>query len=178
MKGILTLPLILMITTLTACQSTPLLIAGTPFTEVPLNSHLMLNQELDIAPGQVAVYIQNGKIIPAENIKQRQPNCKFEINTIEDTARKVMPDKFKIDRFILDSNFVSSGKILLAGLGIMHVSGGSATAEIYTTELFLHSDKQPDVLRLSCEHWEDPADGDYLTLDQIKRALGKIIEFI
>ncbi len=176
MKGILKL---LMVMSLTACQSTALLIEGSPFVAVPLNSQLILNQELEIPPGQVAVYIQNGKIIPVENINVRQPNCKFEIRTIEDNARKVVPDKFKISRFYLDTYLVSSNAVLVASLEMVNVAGGgSATAEIYTTELFLQSDKQPDVLRLSCEHWEDPADGKYLTLEQIKLALGKVIEFI
>ncbi len=168
--------LILLITfSLMACES--LLVDGSPFAEVPLNSRLVLKQELEIPSGQVAVFLQDGKIVTAAAVRVRQPNCKFEIRTIEDRVRKVMPDEFRIIRYFLDRNFVSSGKIMVASVGMVISSAASATAEVYTTEMFLHSDMQPDVLRLSCEHWEDPADGEYLTLDQIKQALGQVIQF-
>jgi len=88
-----------------------------------------------------------------------------------------MPDEFRIIRYFLDRNFVSSGKVMVASIGMMFSGAASATAEVYTIEMLLHSDKQPDVLRLSCEHWEDPIDGEYLTLDQIKQAVGQVIEF-
>ena len=172
MKWIL---ILFIIFTLTACES--LLVDGTPFVEAPLNSRLVLKQELEIPSGQVAVYIQDGKIVTAKGVRVRRPNCKFEIRTIEDRVRKVMPDEFRIIRYFLDRNFVSSGAVMLASVGMVFADSGGATAEVYTTEMFLHSENQPDVLRLSCEHWEDPADGTYLTLDEIKQALGQVIKF-
>jgi len=172
MKWIL---ILFIIFALTACES--LLVDGSPFVEAPLNSRLVLKQELEIPSGQVAVYLQDGKIVTAKAVRVRQPNCKFEIRTIDDKVRKVMPDEFRIIRYFLDRNFVSSGRVMVASIGMVFAGAASATAEVYTTEMFLHSDTQPDVLRLSCEHWEDPADGKYLTLDQIKRALGQIIQF-
>lgn len=160
---------------LTACES--LLVDGSPFVEAPLNSRLVLKQELKIPSGQVAVFLQDGIIVTAAAVRVRRPNCKFEIRTIDDKVRKVMPDEFRIIRYFLDRNFVSSGAVMVASVGMVFADAGGATAEVYTTEMFLHSENQPDVLRLSCEHWEDPADGNYLTLDQIKQALGQVIQF-
>jgi hypothetical protein len=38
----------------------------------------------------------------------------------------------------------------------------------------LSSDVQPDVLRLSCMHWEDISIDKYLSVTQMRYALGKL----
>ncbi|MFV2058257.1 MAG: hypothetical protein ACC707_17465, partial [Thiohalomonadales bacterium] len=48
---------------------------------------------------------------------------------------------------------------------------------IYSTELYLHSEKQPDVRVLTCSHWENPLDASHLSVNQIQNAVGKIISF-
>jgi hypothetical protein len=122
------------------------------------------------------VYIQNGKSIFYSEVKVWRPNCKFEIKTIKNTPQIIEPDSFKITRFNLDTDLVSNSVIQLASLGILSADSGGATAEIYVTEMFLYSEKQPDVLRLSCQYWEDPQDGNYLSLLQVKNTLGDIIQ--
>lgn len=65
---------------------------------------------------------------------------------------------------------------MLAAQSSMYGTGGdSPTAENNITEIFLHSPKQPDVLRLSCMHWEDVSDANHLTIKQIRATLGKYI---
>lgn len=46
------------------------------------------------------------------------------------------------------------------------------TAVDYATELTISSQKQPDIIKLTCRHWEDPDDPEHLNLQQIQGALG------
>jgi hypothetical protein len=59
-----------------------------------------------------------------------------------------------------------------SGIGIM--AGDSSPIIEYVTELYIHSDKQPDIRRLACSHWNDPIDDQHLTVEQIQMTLGKI----
>ncbi|NNG14194.1 MAG: hypothetical protein HKM22_03455 [Gammaproteobacteria bacterium] len=51
---------------------------------------------------------------------------------------------------------------------------GGAPNENYMTVLYLHSDRQPDVFRMTCQHWEAPSDAQHLTIKQIRQALGDL----
>ncbi|NOX44046.1 MAG: hypothetical protein GXP19_09985 [Gammaproteobacteria bacterium] len=174
MKKIFVLALAML---LASCQSMYGTYGSSPFSELPVNSTLTLNHKLVIPSGLAAAYIQDGRVILDSQVRVWQPNCKFEIRTIKDIPQIIKPDRFNITRFNLDTNLVSSNVIQLVSVGMLSVDGGGATAEIYITEMFLYSEKQPDVLRLSCQYWEDPQDGNYLSLLQVKNTLGDIIHF-
>jgi len=44
----------------------------------------------------------------------------------------------------------------------------------YTTSMMLASSRQPDVLRLSCKHWESITDDNFLSISEMRGALGEI----
>jgi hypothetical protein len=44
----------------------------------------------------------------------------------------------------------------------------------YATLMYLNSDKQKDVYRLTCQHWEDVMDDRHLTISQMRGAMGDV----
>ena len=65
------------------------------------------------------------------------------------------------------------------GLGGILAGGDGGSSPIpYATVFDLRSDTQPDVLRMTCMHWEDPTDARFLTLSEIRQALGDYISII
>lgn len=169
------LPVCLLSTLLAACESM-MAYHSKPFDELAPGSVLVLTQELVIPSGLAAVYLQDGVVVPENNVRVRQPHCKFEVNTISEITQTVKPDEFSISRFFIDRDYVLTGIRHYASVGGGDGDGGPI-AEIYTVQMFLSSSQQPDVLRISCLHWEDPHDGQYLTFNQVQQAVGSIIQF-
>ena len=167
---------------LSSCQSNlPIGYSGTAFDELKPGAKLVLKQGVFIPSGLAAIYLQDGQIVTESVVRVRQPHCKFEVNTISEAVTKISADEFDIMRYSMDTDYVMQEVQRFAALSlsisVFGDSGGGPTAKVYVIEMFLKSARQPDVLRISCGHWEDPMDGNYLTLSQVKQALGSIMEF-
>ena len=133
-----------------------------------------MNQELVITPNLARIHFQYGKIQPENNLDKYYPNCSIEIKTLSNSTQTILPDQFNIYRIAHEEEY--------SGLGIhfarlVSSDNGSPSPENWVTHFYLKSTKQPDVYRLSCQHWEDPADARHVTYDEIKKTLGKYISF-
>ena len=142
---------------------------------IPIGSILSLNKKLHIPPGKTGVYIQAGQVMARTALNEYLPNCRFEVNTLNNTEFTVVnEDEFEVYKVMYESELVSSNTVMYASLD-KTAYGVSAMADIRTTEFYIKSEKQPDVLRLRCGHWEDPTDAFHLTYDQVKQALGDLV---
>ncbi len=165
--------LLLVILPLSACSWT--INFSNQFSVIPIGSVLTLNQKLHIPPGKTGIYIQAGQVMERPSVNEYLPNCRFEVSSLNNSTFTVVDeDKFEVYKVMFDSELVSSERIMYAALELISY-GASLMADIRTTEFFLKSVKQPDVLRLRCGHWEDPSDAFYLNLDQVTQALGDVI---
>ena len=165
----------LLIIAISACAQTPVRDVSSVFYSIPAGSVLRLNQPLQIAPESVSVFMQHGNLIAEPLIDRYQPYCKFELYTMSEAARQVAPDTFVIEKVVdeteLTTQLTPPAARLLAGLMLVSDTPSIYT---YTTHLYLHSEVQPDVYRLSCMHWEDVQDDNYLTVSQMREAMGDI----
>lgn len=154
---------------LTACQMPPITDReNSPYYEIPTGSTLTLNQPITIPEGLASMYMQDGVIKPLELIDEYYPHCIFEVNNITVEKQTIEPDTFTIYRMELDEEVVSIQPYPIAGL--RKVSGISYFE--YITTLYLKSDKQPNVLRLTCLHREDLSDNlQHLTVSQIRKVI-------
>jgi hypothetical protein len=159
---------------LSSCQSFINMQAWPPPYSLPAASIVSINQELIVAPNTVSVWVQYGKVVDRRNIKLSYANCRFELYTLQAIERKIVPDEVLIRKFVNTTDYVSKGYGMVASMVDASGNGGAPMAEIYSTNIYLKSDKQPDLYRLICELWEDPASGSYLTIAQIQETLGDI----
>ena len=140
--------LLLVAVLLAACQSAP----PRAYSGV---HHLVLSQPVPIAPGTARTFFQHGRQLPYEAVDWYAPWCALEVRTLQPTARTVRPDRFIITRVGLDEMEVALRPGLqLAALwkgGAWLALGESARPQTMdAVHLYLHSDRQPDVLRLTC----------------------------
>lgn len=167
----------LLISMIGACAQTPVRDVSSVFYSIPAGSVLHLNQPLQIAPESVSVFIQQGKLIAEPLIDRYQPYCKFELYAMSEAARQVAPDSFVIEKVVDEIELTTQlqtrpAAALLAGLMLVSDTPSIYT---YTTHLYLHSEIQPDVYRLSCMHWEDVQDDNFLTVTQLREAMGTLL---
>ncbi|WP_303907293.1 hypothetical protein [Thiohalomonas denitrificans] len=145
-----------------------------PFYAPPEGSRLELLKPIEISANEVSVWIQNGEIINYRNANRYYPFCKFEMYSKVDRSRTVQPDTFVIERVRrMDWAVRLDEPLRLAGIGVGGVgsdSGGPSTFSM-STEMFLDSPRQPDVHRLTCQHWEDARLPRHLTINEMRQAL-------
>lgn len=156
---------------LAGCQYVPPRDIDSPFFSPPAGSQLRLTRPLTIPANDAGVFIQYGK--PQYSVWQPDryyPNCDFELYSRASHERVVEPDTFTVTRTVRGIDNVMLAPAVVASSD----TGNGAPHENYMTVLYLHSDRQPDVFRMTCQHWEDPNEGDHLTVKQIRQALGDL----
>jgi len=150
-----------------------------PYYLVPVGSTLVQNEDVVIPPNLAGAYLQGGVILPLSQINQYHPYCKFEVLKVRETPQTVKADTYVIKKVVQEiSDNVNSGQIrlaaLYAGFGMLAGDKDGASALTFATRMYLRSDKQPDVYRLSCGLWAFPSTGQHVTIHQMRTALGGV----
>jgi len=144
---------------------------ASPFSKIPVGSTLSLNDTVVIEPERAGVHIQNGTVLPFSQIDKFRANCDFEVRTLAQQPTKIQPDTFIITKVVLEEDVAaSSWNVFAGGSG----DGGPSHVD-FSTILYLESVNQPDVLRITCEHWEDPVEAEFLSIKQIRQAMGGLL---
>lgn len=180
----------LRLSALVACLAALLSACGTaryqgdessPYYLVPTGARVLLKRALAIPPEQVAVYIQNGRVLPWPEVNAYYAHCKFELRERKDTEQNVDPDEFIVTRVVQEVvHMVRWGRLQTAGLRLGLRVGGmddGASVQTYATYIYLGSDRQPRVFRLGCGHWAYPGTrfAEHLSIAQMRKALGDLI---
>ncbi|SCZ52762.1 hypothetical protein [Thiohalomonas denitrificans] len=170
----------LLVVITTACaQLFPAPSPDQPFYAPPKGSRLELLQPIPIPGNEVSVWIQQGRVIDYQNADRYQAFCKFEMWSKLDRPRTVQPDTFTVERVRrMDWAVRRDEPLRLAGVGVGGVGDdvGGPAFFIMSTEMFLDSPRQPDVHRLTCQHWEDARLPRHLTINEMRRTLQGIFD--
>ena len=139
--------------------------------EVPVDSRLVLHRSLEIAPGQRSAYLQQGKLLPWYHVNQYAPYCALALQAGRDVAQSVGPDEFVVRR--VSQRFLFTLALQQPRLAhVMDRDGEGMTYEVVATVMELNSARQPEVRAFTCAHWGLPQGRSYLTVQDIRRALG------
>jgi hypothetical protein len=170
---------VLAVLSLTACDSRQMVKdEDSPFYSVPAGSRLILNREITIQPDNTSVYLQNGSPGADSDVDFYKPHCVFELFSISDRARVVKPDTFMITKIIDQSEDVATSWPTYASMGIGIVFGDGPAHLTFSTTMYLESKIQPDVYRMTCKRWDWPNIGEYLSINEMRQALGDTFTLI
>ena len=150
-------------------------IEKSPYYTIPIGSTLTLNREITFPADIVSVFIFDGQIVPRSTIDVYKPHCKFELYDMKPQSQTIQPDTFTIRKVVEHYVTYTPERLLHTKFVLNRHTHGGPSYQPYTTYMYLQSDKQQNVYRLSCLHWEDPVDARYLTVAQIKQVLGDMI---
>jgi hypothetical protein len=149
---LLLIPLIL-----PSCQTTPSSDPASLSFRVPPGSTLSLNKSIDIPEGETHVVIQNGKPTAQNKKNDYVLACRLDFKGFG--PRTVTPEVFKILRTEDGEGWVSRPNIYY-----------------YSTEIYLSSDKDTDVIKLVCGNWAMPPSVNFSYAD-IEQTLGDYFTF-
>lgn len=155
---------------LISCESQVLKDENSQFYSVSLGSELILHREITVPPDQTSVYLQYGKIAASRDVDFYKPHCKFELYKISTKARVVEPDTFVVIKIVDQREDVSVARPTYASLGFSY--GDGPLHLTYSTAMYLESAVQPDVFRIDCKRWDDPVIGEYVSISEMREALG------
>jgi hypothetical protein len=162
---------------LSSCQTRSYLgNESSPYYVVPAGSRLTLNQELTIPSDELAVYMQNGRVMRNVDLLHEVPFCKFELRDLSRAARKVQPDEMVVTGSTqARSRGVTAlaAPIVVAELGSVMLAGTDdvPSIESFSTRMDLRSDKQPEIFRLTCAQWGQPGAVQHVTITEMRQAL-------
>lgn len=181
MKSCLRTLLLLTTITLGACQTSYEGDENSPYYAIPPGTRLVLKQPLTIPPEQVSVWLQDGRVIAPNDARVYYPHCKFESRRRLPTPQTVTPDEFvvtRVTRALTHSvRLPDPTERLHAAVGIgMNISYDGPSVQTFATRMDLGSDRQPEVLRMTCGQWGYPYDGVHVTIQEIRAALGTVFE--
>ncbi len=142
---------------LTSCQTFQSSDPTSLAFNIPAGSILTLNKSLKIESGNTHAVIQNGKVVREKNKDLYNVSCRLEMKAFG--PRTIEPDSFKINR-VEDGQEQASGPTILR----------------YSTEIYLYSDHNSDIIKLDCSTWGDRLDGSF-PVSEIQKTLGDYFSF-
>lgn len=137
---------------------------------------LILHQPVTVPAGTTSIYPQFGEIVGTAH-SRFDPYCEFRAKELKNMPQTINPDCFLITRAGTNICLIMQQPVQTAMKRIVaNMSGGDATTDvIYTIEMNLYSEKQPDVILLGYGGAEDhPAKTYAPTLQEIRASPGKI----
>lgn len=170
-----TLLVLLLLGLLAGCQTALQKDVNSPLYAPPTGSLLRLHAPLRIPADKASVMIQNGQPQYSYwNLDTYYAHCDFELHTLSTTERVIQPDVFTVTRVVRDFEDVFLAPVVVASSS----SGDASPNQNYMTIMYLQSEKQPEVFRITCQHWDDPSLGDHLNINEIRKALGDLFELV
>lgn len=145
---------------------------------------LVVNSPLPVMAGKARIFVQDGSVSGGDggffsrSYDQYRPHCAFEIRSVSHNGFTIQPDTFKITRVqgsmqqVVQRRPVQLAALHLAG-GFDGGMGGGAYHEGY--HFWLESDRQPEVMRMSCYGaYAQFPDLRPPTLQEVTQALGAV----
>ena len=167
---------------LTSCQPLSNYPVESVWYQPPVGAEWVLNQPIEIPPDSATVRFQFGKVVRVVN--EFEPNCVFELTTVRETSQPVAPQVFVVTRVRSGSSLRNSLREEGPRFVRAHMGADDAgpIRYFFKTEMFLRSDKQPNVLMLTCQHaWESGSSSLQYerppTVAEMQQALGAYFTF-
>jgi hypothetical protein len=172
----------LILTFLTACAQVPVADEHSPYSRIAAGTTLTLHQPVEIPRYAARVFIQDGRVVSKTGMNVYYPHCNLEVRTVSDGNARIEPGNFLVTGFRLDEVTIVKQKepLMLASAMPMLADDdpGGPPPTSRAVHYLLHSETQPDVMRLTChggfaEAWEVA----YPSVSEIRQVLEGIASF-
>jgi len=151
-----------------------------PYNLPPVGSRIVLKKPLTVPGGETRIFLQGGEMMKKSEFDRYKPSCSFELRKLADNPRTIEPDSFittqvqRLTQEVVQRRGSATG---LLKVGLDESSGNPIVTLGY--HLWLGSDKQPDVMRMTCRGAFDDLSRAYPpSLDEVKKSLGNYAELI
>ena len=164
---------------LSACTAALVTDPNAPNYVPTAGSKVTVKQRIEVPAGQTRIFLQRGELITkASQLDHYWPNCNFELNTLEQSARTIEPGVYTVTRTQRRVEEVVSRppetiQLAAVGIGGDIGRGDGGTMRFEVVRMRLQSERASDIRELACRgilndmSWIRPP-----TLAEIREALG------
>ncbi len=143
----------------------------------PVGSTLVLKKPITIPAGEVRVFLQHGEVFRKSDFDRYEPSCSLELRKLADVAREIEPDSFLVTKVQRLMQQVVQREPPRAGLMKVDMDSGGKPMVVHGYHLWLGSDKQPGVMRMTCRgYFDDINRADPPSLNDVAKSLGDYAE--
>lgn len=139
---------------------------------IPVNSKLILNTSITIQPHLGRAFIQNGIVQAEGSINIYYPHCSITVNTVQVKPQIISPTTFDIIKIVDDEEYAQR-HLLFASTDLKLATDGPLITGL-VSYYYLKSADEPDVRTLECIQWDTLYENNYLSIREIKQALGDV----
>lgn len=156
---------------LSGCQPYAIKNPASPYSIVPVGSVIVLHRNVTIPAGRTRAYFQRGALV--DYTDDYVPQCQLEVSRLLQVPQTVRPGRFVVTKIAEEVRNVADVDRFRFVLTRGDNGGGGPSLEMVARKLWLHSDKQPDVMWLLCGGAFDmPFRAQPPGVDVIRRTLG------
>jgi len=151
--------LALMTISLMGCSTTP----PKSLMNIQAGEYFVLNQAVNIPAGKVRSFIQFGQL-SGGGFNSTEKHCRIELYALSDKATTIQPERFLIERVNTGEEMIAQNEIAIQFAQNQYASVKTDVMDNMTlafgdnqrpetmdlVHLYLKSDKQPNVYRLTC----------------------------
>lgn len=166
----------LFITVTLGCAPTVVKDLDSQFYSVNKGSALTLNEPVTIKANTGRTFFQNGKVVKEKDLNIYYPHCSLTVNTIVDHNRDIKPTTFTIYK-VNDEEEHARLHVLYVSRGVLGNNDGPSIIG-QASYYYLKSLDEPDVRTLECVQWGDPYDVRYVSVNDIRSAIGSIFTLV
>jgi len=144
---------------------------------IPVGSSITLNEPLKFQIGYSRSFIQFGKPIRPSELRKRYPYCQFYRYEHPDelqAVRSLQPDTFRVTRSYRAMDYLQSGSGQNP-FATDNSSSGPPDDNVLGNIMKIQSVQQPEIVELKCAVLTEPALSNYLTVTEIREALGETV---
>lgn len=151
---------------------------GRPDNSQDTGYQVVLHKPLTIVPEVSRVFLQAGESFPQYGLNEYEPHCSFEVRQVlPQQTQTIEPDTFKVTRVqYLREEVVWLRPVQVASLQLADAGIDSSPSDIFEGyHLWLYSENQPDVLRMTCRYiLTEPYNSRPPTLAEMRFSLGEL----
>jgi hypothetical protein len=146
----------------------------------PVGSTLVLKRAVEIPAGEARIFLQNGKPMKKSDFDRYKPSCSFEVRKLADQPREIDPDSFLVTQVQRLTEQVVQRSAPSTGFVKVDVeAGGGKPLVVHGYHLWLGSDRQPNVMRMTClGAFDDLNRAVPPSLEDVKKTLGDYAELM
>lgn len=147
-------------------------------TNIPVGSVLELHKRLVVTSEHDRIRFYRGAVIEDKDFgmtMKYDPSCRLVMHRdLVEYNHVIVPGDFRIYAVKQFDDYEVLGSRIVASNGPLLAYGGGILPQEFATVMYLRSDSQPQVDRLVCSEYQSPAEGVFLTVDEMRAVLGGI----
>ena len=142
----------------------------------PVGSTLVLKRPVTIPAGETRIFLQRGEQLRKSDFDRYEPSCSLEVRKLSDQPQEIEPDSFVVSKVQRLTQEVVQQPLHDGLLKVIHEGSGKPMV-VHGYHLWLGSDRQPDVLRMTCRgYFDDLTRAVPPSLNDVARSLGDYAE--